>query len=409
MRLFRLIRARRRMLLPLAATVGVGVFGSGTSCGGGSGSTKPPVATSYFLFATNTADNTMTEFAVDTKTGRLTKQSTVATGRSPVAVAFGGPFLMPEKCLYVLNAGDRTISQYEIFQDGTIQALTPPTVPAGQAPVAFLQPAVDGSIAVVDKGSNTLINYKVGDTGQLSASSTMQTGPGPVAATMLVDEICVLNSGNNTLSDFDATTKDGPIPSTPTATYPVGTGATALGWELGANTIGGLWVANQSARSISSLPTYWSFDSGLPSKITGGPTTTLITGHPVGIFVDHYVGTKQGDRSIYLITSEGQLDQYPLTGDETNPVPSRLSTVATGNAPAAVLGTGLELGAPFLYVANSGDGTISQYTLHNNATPPTPTGTPTASGAHVSALAFGQTDSTVPVLPKHGGISVPVK
>ncbi|MDE2124992.1 MAG: beta-propeller fold lactonase family protein [Armatimonadetes bacterium] len=398
---------RRRMLLPLAAVAAAGVFGTGGACFGSGGQKGVQVPDSYFVLAANKSDDTITVFQVDQSTGALTRLSTVATGHQPVDVA------VPDtnnvmRVVYVLNAGDRTISEFQMFRNGLLQPLSPATIPTGTDPVSFVRRNFTDVVSVVDRSSNTIARYLIQGNGQLAGDGLIATGPAPVAATILSEELCEVNSTNDTLGEFVYTGDPPAPPKDPTATYPVGKGAAAIAWEQGPNLAGGLWVANSTAETITSFPTTWNTASIQPSRITGAGSSSSVPGHPVALAADLDVGSHHGDRAVYALTQEGQLLQYHLSGDDTGPA-AAATAVATGPSPSALLPTATELAKPFLYVANSGDGTVWQYTLHNDFSAPTATGTPTFSGKGVNALAFAITGAETSLPPGSGGISIPVK
>jgi 6-phosphogluconolactonase (cycloisomerase 2 family) len=87
-----------------------------------------------YAYATNRVDGNVSQFSVNAD-GSLSAMSpaTVAAGDTPTSIAFD----RSGKFVYVTNVGDKTVSQYSVGSNGTLTALTPSTVPAGSAPTAI--------------------------------------------------------------------------------------------------------------------------------------------------------------------------------------------------------------------------------------------------------------------------------
>ncbi len=142
---------------------------------------KGPVAcattpNSKFLYAANNGDQSVSAYAVDTKSGALTPLGTQATAGATPTYLVADP---AGKHLYVSNFNGKSITVYDIAADGTLtaQAATATTLvwPRG----TVLSPAGD-LLFVTNVNSDSLSSFKVDPgTGALSNRLTVSTPGGP--------------------------------------------------------------------------------------------------------------------------------------------------------------------------------------------------------------------------------------
>ncbi len=118
------------VLLTLAACGGGG--GGGGSSSGSGGSTPTGTVSVYprFAYVANDNDNSVSVYAVNATTGRLTFTGKVSAGTNPYSVTVDPS----GRYAYVVNLGDGTVSQYTIGSNGSLTPMSPATVSAGAQP-----------------------------------------------------------------------------------------------------------------------------------------------------------------------------------------------------------------------------------------------------------------------------------
>jgi 6-phosphogluconolactonase len=260
--------------------------------------------------------NTVSEYTINS--GVLTLNTTIASptgtiaaGTNPVSVTVDptGPHV------YVVNAGSNpgTVSQYSINSDGTLAKMTPATVNAGTTPNSI---AVDPSghyAYVANYGDGTISEYTI-SSGVLSANTIAATIPaGTSPASITVDPTgkyaYVANYGDGTVSEYNISSADGTL--------------TAM----------------------------------TPGTVTAGtnPISVTVSGSHVYV-ANHNYNTSNivGSVSEYSIGASGVLGV--LTG---------IGTVGTGVEPSSIT---VDPTGSYAYVANLGDGTVSQYTINSDGT-----------------------------------------
>src|SRR5205807_491916 len=85
---------------------------------------------------------------------------------------------------WVVNPGDKTVSQYSIGSDGTLTPAAAATAPAGTGAAAILVDGTAHSAWVANPGDNTVAQYLVGSGGALAANAPA-TVPGQSAPAAL--------------------------------------------------------------------------------------------------------------------------------------------------------------------------------------------------------------------------------
>jgi len=130
-----------------------------------------------FLYVANAADATIREFSVDTSNGSLAAIGSVndGTGTSPQQIAIdpSGSFL------YVTNAGTGSISQYGIASNGTLNPNGAFSGSGLKQPIGIAAgPGAAGGIYVADIGSGMVTSFRLQPTGSLAlVSSVPSLGP----------------------------------------------------------------------------------------------------------------------------------------------------------------------------------------------------------------------------------------
>jgi DNA-binding beta-propeller fold protein YncE len=197
--------ARLITLLPFAALVGV------NGCGAGSGSAapppvaNPPVGFAYVTdAASNAGDGSVYEYAVlnDGSVSPLAQVS-INAGVGPGAV------VLVSGHAYVVNVGDGTVSQYNIEADNSLTPMNPATVvnPGMKTldvmPSAVIVDPTGNFLYVANSGDDTLSQFSIGSGGQLTplTPATVAVGIEPVSIAVTAGpsggHLFVANSGGS--------------------------------------------------------------------------------------------------------------------------------------------------------------------------------------------------------------------
>ena len=214
-----------------------------SACGSGDNSVPPPSAMFYAYVASagssRGAVGAIYEYGVDSPTDVAPlSQASIAAGVYPATV------IVNQGNVYVVNVGDGTISQYSIAADNTLVAMNPATVTnpgmhtLGPAPASAV---INGSyFYVVNTADNTLSQFSIAENGQLTplTPSTVATGVAPVAILSVVvpntttQYFYVLNSGapgdTGTVSVFATSGGSGALTLVDSDTVTAGTNPSAI-------------------------------------------------------------------------------------------------------------------------------------------------------------------------------------
>jgi hypothetical protein len=155
-------------------------------------------STGSFLYVTNAADNTLSQFSIGSD-GQLTPltPATVATGVDPVAIA-AAPVVDSPSGYYVVNSGGPgsmgTVSRYTSGENGTLTPVDSGTVAAGTNPSAI---AVNNVFSIVYVLSNcdgaqctgSIRQFALGASGALTDTGAIATtGSHYDAVNMVIDQ-----------------------------------------------------------------------------------------------------------------------------------------------------------------------------------------------------------------------------
>ncbi len=262
-----------------------------------------------FAYVTNGTDNTISTYIIDGDTGALLPSGApVSTGTSPVSavVAATGNF-NGINLLYVANGGSSNVSGYNIDPNtGVLTSLdgSPFTIGGLSAPtsIAATQGGLDGSFLYV----------------------TNPDGGAP------------LGSGTASRASGIGTRAIGPRPAASLPTSGSISGATY----------------DDTAGTLTDI-------AGTPFATDILPTSALVWYTETAPFL---VETNSGSNTLNSFTLDGTTGALQA--------PNILQTISTGPAPTSVAGlfsfpAGAEAASNFLYVANSGDDTLSSYNMAN--------------------------------------------
>ena len=325
-----------------------------------------------FAFVTNEIDGSVSSYAVDPGTGRLRFAGLVAAGLRPVSLS-----LDPAgRHAYVANSGDGSVSQYTIGASGALSYLTN-AVAAGNGP-SFVTIAPSGAYAyVANTNGNTMSQYAIQADGALSflPSPSVPTGTHPFSVSIHPSGgfAYVANNASNTVSQYlVGATGALSYLSTGIAT---GNGPTFVGIDPSGryayapnavdNTISQYAVGSNGILSPMSLPAVPARAQPFAMVLTrDGPAVATPT-------IAYAPDASSGQIFQFTIGPGGGLAENGSTLAGTNP--ESLAVDPSGR---------------YVYVANFGDGTLSQFSV-------------TASGALLP-----MTPPTVPAGSQPGAITV---
>ena len=275
----------------------------------------PVTAVTKYAYAVNSGGNTVSQFVVQDN-GHLTpmNKQTVATGLTPVCVTADPS----GKYLYVANKGDNTVSQYAVGTDGNITPLNPAIVSTGGCPVSVTVDTLGMYVYVANSTDGTVSQYTIGTDGTLSPFSS-----------------------DNTPSTFST--------GSGSKSRPAFVAVDPSGWFL--------YVANSNDNTISQ---YWRWLPGGGDLNSMSQPTVATEMMPLSIAVDPagkyaYVANESSNSvSQYIIGAGGSIP-FQEGGSLT---PMSIPAMAAGSGPRSVI---VDPSGKYVYTANSGDNTVSQY------------------------------------------------
>ena len=321
-----------------------------------------------FAYVANFYSNDVSAYTINTTTGALTSiGATVAAGRSPQSVTVDPS----GKFAYVANQTSGTVSAYTI--DGGTGALTPAgTVAAGTAAQSItVDPS--GKFAYVANGGGTTVSAYTIDamTGALSSISAVPAGFTPYSVTFAPSgKFAYVANHGGTVSAyaFNATTgaltlvgtvTAGSLPSSVTVD-PSGKFAYVANWGTGDVSA---YNIDASTGALVQIPCGGGAGcNGANYKAEYGLYSVLVD--PSGKFV--YV---TGDRYVSAYSINAGTGALTSLGPVRNRTNSK--SIAMTKGTTAVVYT-----PKAAYVANSGDASVSQYTIGTSGAL-TPMATPT--------------------------------
>jgi 6-phosphogluconolactonase (cycloisomerase 2 family) len=280
-------------------------------------------------------------FSINSTTGALKQVEADAAGMfraEAVAISTGSNAVVySPKFAYVTNQGSKTISEWTINDTtGALTAVAASPIADTNGP-QIIAAAPSGAFAYVGNSNNSVSEYKVSaTTGALTAvTGSPITGFGSVNG-LIVDPsssfLYVLDSAKQVVDKYTINAKTGAL------TFLSNTATLAQARALALDPAGVMTVAtNANTVQVGA----------------GGSVTT--TNPPTAVAVD-----QSSQRIIVAEAASRTLLTFEIAWTGTL---TQLSSAPTGNNPSAILA---EPSGKYVYVANSGDGTISAYSLNNS-------------------------------------------
>jgi len=293
------------------------------------------------LYVTNSSSNTVSQFAVDPKSGILNDLGTVAAGTTPVYVAVNsaGTFA------YVVNSGSNDVYVYSINKK-TRKLTFVSSAATGTLPRMLVFHG-NGSLAfVVNETDDTISRFSVdATTGALtSLGAATATTAGTSRAIALINNLLfVADSGANALKLFDITVATGALAGNGTAaTDNLTGGAIPVSIAISGGTAPYVYVPCAN-NTLEYFPlTAW--DATLAtSQVATGTTPAAVAITP--------------DRSAAFVSNSGasSLSAYTLA----NGAPTAAGTISTCSTPGQMLITS----QGYAYLVCNGDNTVRAHSV----------------------------------------------
>jgi 6-phosphogluconolactonase (cycloisomerase 2 family) len=232
---------------------------------------------------------------------------------------------------YASNFDDGTVSQYVIGSGGALSALSPATVAAGTKPFSVSVEPTGQYVYVANFAANTVSEYSIlsGALTPVGTTGTVKTGTQPNGVTIdpLNKHAYVANLGDNTISQYN-----------------IGT------------------TGELTPMSAPTVPT-----GSFPASIVISPNGKYA-------YVSNFACTGLG-----CVASQGSVSQYTV-GTDGSLAPMTPATVNTGSAKSQPNSLIVDPTSAYLYVANAGDNTVSEFNIDATTGALTLAGTPVPTG-----------------------------
>jgi YVTN family beta-propeller protein len=238
---------------------------------------------------------------IDPGSGRISRQFSV--GRSPTALTVGGG------SLWVLNAGDRSISRIDRARDQLV------TIPVGDDPAGLA--FATGSLWVTDRQDRTVSQISA-DSNRIVRTLPVANGPSGIAAGF--GALWIVSEVDRTVSRIDLAR------GRPTKTINVGASPTAVATGAGA-----VWVVSEEGGTVFRI-----------NPRSGAVVKAIHVGNgPIGVAV--------GEGAVWVANRQDS------TVSRIDPATNVATTVPSGKEPSAIAA-----GAGAVWVANRGEATVSR-------------------------------------------------
>lgn len=294
---------------------------------------------------------------------------------------------------YATNFGDGTLSQYSVGANGALTPLGTPTVTLSFQPFAITVEPTGQYAYVADYGSDLVSELTIGSNGELTVIGTVSTGDNSKPNGITIDHsdrfAYTANLGNGTISQYTISTA-GALTPMATPTVPSGSNPSVITIDPSNRYA---YVANFGTADTNMPPagpsTIYQYAVGADGSLTALSTPTV----PSGSGPNSIVVTPNAQYVYAVNVGDGTVSQYSIgSGGALSPLSP--ATVATGaSASSRPFGMTLDPKGLYAYVANSTDGTISQYTIGTGGVlvPMTPATVPAGNG--VSSVSVDPTGS----------------
>jgi 6-phosphogluconolactonase len=353
-------------LLVSMAVLGLSLAG----CSGNPNAATTPVQApvpqnASFMFVANMNANTISGFAIDSKTGLLT-----SLAGSPFTAGSGPEFMAADasgKFLFVANSGSGDVSAFKITsQAGTLTPVPGSPFPSGTRPEGIAVDPQDRFVFVSNQASNSISVFTLGADGSLSpvsgspfpAASPFGLAVNPSGKVLYANNFPdSMASDLNSVSSFQIASNGAltPLAGSPSPTANSPGFASSIGMAIDPQGKF-LFVADHMAQAIVPFkvdPTTGSLTSvstlPTPAASCGGVSchnnSLRVTVHPNEQFV-YASNVQAGTVSAFSIVTGGL---------------SHIADFSTGQHP---FGVAVDATGNFIYVANKMDNTVSAFSVN---------------------------------------------
>jgi len=395
-----------RLLSIIAAAASLASSGCGSDHGGGTINRNNQYAPNNYVYVASAglapgSTGAVYEYALGAD-GTLSPlaQPSIAAGINPSALV-----VVNIGYVYVVNAGDGSISQYDTAADGTLTAMSPATVTnpgmhtLGTAGATATVDPTGNYLYVVNTADDNVAQFSIGGGGQLTplTPATVATGVAPVSIVASNTGVYVVNSNAagqaGSVSQYTESA-DGTL--TPTGSSPVAAGTNPSVIAIDEFSPPSFAYVLSNCDGTQCLGSIRQFSVGANGTLTdtGSIVTTGSHYRGVGMVLDQTVS----NATAYVLANEmgvdtesGALLSFPVgsAGALTATSPQSLSTPGVA---VALLQT-IQYGTLYVLTSDSGanantratGGSVLVYSEGNGGTP-TLLGTTTLSAPYPSAI-----------------------
>ncbi len=295
---------------------------------------------------------------------------------------------------YATNFGDNTVSQYSVGTNGALAPLSTPTVKLSFQPFAITVEPTGQYAYVADYGSDLVSELTIGSDGALTVSGTIPTGSKPNGITIDHSDrfAYVANLGDGTISQYTIGTGGALVPmAAPTVpTVPTGSNPSVITLDPSDHYA---YVADFRTSDTNNPPAgpsnIYQYAVGTDGSLTALSTPTVPSGSG-----PNSIAVTPNSQYVYVVNvGDGTVSQYSIgTGGALSPLSP--ATVATGASMLSrPFGLTVDPTGSHVYVANSTDGTISQFTIGAGGVLVPMTPATVAAGNGVSSVSIDPTGS----------------
>lgn len=366
----------------LALALILGACGGGTSTSRSSGP-PPTQASPAFVYVSNRTTNGLTGLDVaGGKPANLPSALPSSGGTAPIGMVATG------KLLYIANSGSDTVNGFSFDANtGALQPLpgSPYFAAVGVSQLA-LCPGNGGATApkfIYAVAPSGVFGYSIAGTGQLTAVPGSPFPAGTQAAAVVADAACnflfVASKGSNDISAFSVNPSTGQLTPVAGSPFAAGTAPVAL-----ASGDGFLFVANSGSNDVSAFVINTATGTGAFLRpVTGSPFAAGSSPSALVYFSPTLYVANAASSNVSAFTVTATVGNFtPVTG----------SPFSVGTQPKAMITVSPPAGntaqQTFLYVANSGSGDLSAFSIGAGGALTVVQGFPFPAGQDPEGLAF---------------------
>jgi len=364
--------------------------------------TSAPI-TSAVLYLATQGNTSIQAYSAALSSGSVSAVGNLLpTGSMPLAIAVT-PSL---KVLFLDNNESRTISAYTINADGTLSTANATAGNTGVMPMGMALDPGGKFLFVANQGSSSISAYSINGSTltevpgspftTIQPGTTVATLPTAVAVSASGNFLYVANNFTNTVSAFRIGPSGG-LTALPASPYTVGLAPSGLGTvPSGAF----LYVANSGSNNVSAFAICDKVVTSCANPNSPDGTLTAVAGSPfsagigpVAIAADPsfnflYVLDRQSSQISEYSYAPGSGVLAALSSPEVSTGLNPFSFVIISGAIGSNIGNTLTNPTDFVFVANNGASTVSEFSLNTTSGILTPVGTATTiNGGNPSAVA----------------------